>query len=155
MPNITTTAPASDTRHHKLTGDVHLLLIDADGQILFGRRQNTGYEDGAYHLPSGHLEAGESVIQALIREAKEEVGVTIVPEAVEFSHVMHNSSSGGRVAFFFTVREWEGAPENREPDKCSELRWFPLDGLPDHLIDYCRAALARIAADESFSVYGW
>jgi len=155
MSNTTTTTRASDTRSHKLTGDVHLLLIDVDGQILFGRRQNTGYEDGAYHLPSGHLEAGESVIQALIREAKEEVGVTIAPEAAEFSHVMHNSSSGGRVAFFFTVHEWEGTPENREPDKCSELRWFPLDALPDHLIDYCRAALAHIAADESFSVYGW
>lgn len=154
MPDTSNTTQASDTRH-KLTGDVHLLLLNADGQILFGRRQNTGYEDGAYHLPSGHLEAGEPVIAALIREAKEEVGVTLAPEHVEFSHVMHNSSSGGRVAFFFTVRQWEGTPENREPEKCSELRWFPLDTLPDHLIDYCRAALTHIAAGEPFSVYGW
>jgi ADP-ribose pyrophosphatase YjhB (NUDIX family) len=144
----------SDNRRFKLTGDVHLLLLDGD-KVLFGRRQNTGFEDGAYHLPSGHLEEGESVVAALIREAKEEVGVTIVPEDVEFSHVMHNSSGGGRVAFFFTVRQWEGEPENREPDKCSELRWFQLAALPDHLIAYCRAALAHITAGQSFSVYGW
>ena len=146
MTHPPTAAHGSDTRRHKLTGDVHLLLFNRDGQVLFGRRRNTGFEDGAYHLPSGHLEAGESVVQALIREAKEEVGVTIPEECVEFAHIMHNSSGGGRAAFFFTVHQWGGMPENREPDKCSELRWFSLGDLPDHLIDYCRAALAHIAA---------
>ncbi len=154
MPGTASTAHGSDTHRHKLTGDVHLLLLDGY-KVLFGRRQNTGFEDGAYHLPSGHLEAGESVVQALIREAKEEVGISIDPENVEFSHVMHNASSGGRVAFFFTVRQWEGTPENREPDKCSELAWFSLSALPDHLIPYCRTALTHITANQPFSVYGW
>jgi 8-oxo-dGTP diphosphatase len=98
-----------NSRRFKVTEDVHLLLLDGD-EILFGRRQNTGFEDGAYHVPSGHLEAGESVIAAIIREAKEEIGVTITPDAIEFAHVMHSSSSGGRVAFFFIARQWEGAP---------------------------------------------
>ncbi len=145
----------SGTRRFMLTGDVHLLLLDGDGRLLFGLRQGTGYADGAYHLPSGHLEEGESVVAALIREAKEEIGVGIAAEDVEFSHIMHNSSSGGRVAFFFTVRRWEGIPENREPGKCGELRWFPLPALPGQLIGYCRAALGHIAAGQSFSVYGW
>jgi 8-oxo-dGTP pyrophosphatase MutT (NUDIX family) len=95
------------------------------------------------------------VVTALVREAKEEIGVTIEPEAVQFAHVMHNSSGGGRAAFFFTVRDWESEPNNREPDKCSELAWFPLDDLPDHLIPYCQAALEHIAAGQPFSVYGW
>jgi 8-oxo-dGTP diphosphatase len=156
MPDARTKIPDGlDGRRHKLTGDVHLLLTNSDGEVLFGCRQNTGFEDGAYHLPSGHVEAGESVIAALIREAKEEVGITIAPENVKFSHVMHNSSSDGRAAFFFTVRQWEGTTENREPEKCSELHWFPLSALPDHLIDYCRAALSHIAAGQPFSVYGW
>jgi 8-oxo-dGTP diphosphatase len=144
----------ADSRRFKVTGDVHLPLLDGDN-ILFGRRQNTGFEDGAYHVPSGHLEAGESLLAALIREAKEEIGVTIAPEVIEFAHVMHNSSSGGRVAFFFTVRHWEGTPENHEPDKCSELRWFPLRTLPDHMIAYCRTALGHITAGQPFSIYGW
>jgi|GEM_PF-552358 len=110
-------------------------------------QKRPGYEDGAWHLPSGHLEAGESVVTALIREAQEEIGVIIDAHEVEFCHVMHNSSSGGRVAFFFTVRRWVGDPENREPDKCSGLRWFPLAALPDQLIPYCRTALECITAD--------
>jgi 8-oxo-dGTP pyrophosphatase MutT (NUDIX family) len=155
MSNIASTARSSDSRRHKLTGDVHLLLLNSEGLVLFGRRHNTGFEDGAWHVPAGHLEASESAVQALIREAKEEVGVTIAPEDVEFAHIMHSSSTGGRAAFFFTVRQWDGTPENREPKKCSELAWYPLDALPDHMIGYCRVALDHVAAGEHFSVYGW
>ena len=50
MTHTPTAAHGSDTRRHKLTGDVHLLLFNRDGQVLFGRRRNTGFEDGAYHL---------------------------------------------------------------------------------------------------------
>ncbi|MEV4239198.1 MULTISPECIES: NUDIX domain-containing protein [unclassified Nocardia] len=152
----TTTALAREAKpqRHKVTGDVHLLLRRGT-EVLFGRRQNTGFEDGAWHLPSGHLEADESVVDALIREAREEIGVSIAPEDVHFSHIMHNSSSGGRIAFFFTVDTWQGEPTNLEPEKCSALEWFAADALPDHMIPYCRTAIERIAAGDSFSVYGW
>ncbi len=106
-------------------------------------------------MPSGHLEAGESVVAALVREAREEVGVVIEERDVEFAHIMHNSSSGGRAAFFFMVQRWAGVPENREPDKCKGLRWFPLGALPEQMIDYCRVALGYVTASRPFSVYGW
>jgi 8-oxo-dGTP diphosphatase len=156
---MTLQAPAAahgaDTRRHKLVGDVHLILLNHAGEVLFGQRHNTGYEDGAWHVPSGHLEAGESVVTALVREAREEVGIVIEERDVEFAHIMHNSSSGGRAAFFFTVRRWAGVAENREPGKCKGLRWFPLGALPEHMIDYCRTALGHVAADRRFSLYGW
>ncbi|WP_058853888.1 NUDIX hydrolase [Nocardia jinanensis] len=145
----------ASAQRHKVIGDVHLLLTDSQGRVLFGRRANTGYEDGAYHLPSGHLEAGESVVAALVREAKEEIGVTIDPAAVGFAHIMHNSASGGRVAFFFRVELWEGEPSNMEPDKCDDLAWFDFEALSDRMIPYCREALHHIAADRRFSIYGW
>ncbi len=138
-----------------MIGDVHLLLTDRQGRVLLGRRANTGYEDGAYHLPSGHLEASESMVAALVREAKEEIGLTISAEAVRFAHAMHNSSSGGRVAFFFLVQDWDGDPANMEPNKCDDLDWFYLDALPDRMIPYCREAMHHIAAERKFSLYGW
>jgi 8-oxo-dGTP diphosphatase len=146
---------AAESGRYKVTGDVHLVLLDDDGQVLLGRRKNTGFADGCYHLPAGHLEAGESVIDALVREAREETGIVISSDAIDFAHVMHNSSGGGRVAFFFTVRRWDGIPQNREPHKCSELRWAPLNALPGNLVDYCRSALAAIADGKPFSLSGW
>src|ERR1700729_276573 len=148
-------AHGSDTRTYRLIGDVHLLLLDPAGQVLLGRRQNTGLMDGTYHLPGGHLEAGESVVDAVIREAREEVGVIIDPEHLEFAHVMHSPLTGGRASFFFCARQWKGTPANREPGKCSELRWFPLDKLPKATLSYCRVALEHIAAGDPFSVCGW
>ena len=154
MTDIVTKAHSSDTRRHKVTGDVHLVLRRGN-DVLFGQRQNTGFEDGSWHLPSGHLEASESVVDALIREAKEEIGIDIKPDDVQFSHIMHNSSSGGRMAFFFAVRSWEGEPENQEPDKCSALQWFSSNELPEHMIDYCRVAMEHIRSGQPFSTYGW
>lgn len=145
----------SGADRYRVTGDVHLILADSHGRVLLGRRLNTGFADGSYHLPAGHLEAGESVIGALIREAREEIGVIISPDAAEFVHVMHNSSGGGRVAFFFRVRKWDGVPENREPQKCSELRWASVGALPDNLVGYCRMALTDIADGKPFSLCGW
>lgn len=146
---------ATVTERHKLIGDVHLVLVDDQGRYLFGHRANTGYEDGAWHLPSGHLESDESVVDALVREAAEEIAVVIAAEDVQFAHVMHNSSSGGRAAFFFLVSTWTGIPINREPGKCDALGWFSPAELPDRMIAYCRAALRSIAVGQPFSVYGW
>ena len=140
---------------HRAVIDVHLLFRDGD-RILLGRRQNTGFGDGAYHPPSGHVEAGESVLTAAAREAKEEVGVVIDPDHLELVHVLHNAASGGRLAFFFAVDAWNGTITNTEPDKCSELRWFTTDQLPaDDMIGYARQALQQYAVGTAVSTYGW
>jgi hypothetical protein len=51
--------------------DVHLLMFD-HGHVLLGKRQNTGFDDGCWHLPSGHLEPGETIAEAAAREAHED-----------------------------------------------------------------------------------
>ena len=148
-------AHSADTRSYKVTGDVHLLLEDAAGRVLFGLRQNTSIGDGSYHLPAGHVEEGESVIDTVIAEAKEELGITIGPEDIEFAHVMHTTLAGGRASFIFRIRRWKGIPRNREPRKCRELRWFSLNALPKNMICEYRKALKHIAAGNPFSVSGW
>jgi 8-oxo-dGTP diphosphatase len=144
-------APAS----HQLSGDVHLLLTDPAGRALLGLRQNTGLLDGAYHLPAGPVLAGESAVQAAVREAEETLGIGVEPGHVEFAHVMHSTLSGGRASFYFRIQRWRGIPVNRERDTCGGLRWFPLDHLPDNLAGACRAGLEHIAAGTPFSVWGW
>ncbi|MBG0828748.1 NUDIX domain-containing protein [Planomonospora sp. ID67723] len=117
------------------------------------RRANTGYGDGRWHLPSGHLEAGESAVHAAVREAREETGVTIAPEDLSFAHVMHRAPD--RVGLFFLAGGWEGEPCNAEPDKCSEIAWFPLDDLPPDTIGYPAAAVRAVAAGQLFALHEW
>ncbi|MGF0316670.1 NUDIX hydrolase [Nocardia fluminea] len=131
---------------------VHLMLVDAQGRVLLGRRVNTGFGDGLFHVPAGHLEAGESAVAGLIREAREEVGIEIEARDVEFAHVLHSDE---RVQMFFTVRRWSGVVANREPEKCSELRWFEPEGLPVEIVDYCRVGIGKVMAGKVFSEYGW
>ncbi|MGW6421084.1 NUDIX hydrolase [Nocardia sp. NPDC055053] len=131
---------------------VHLVLLDGDGRVLLGRRRDTGFGDGLFHVPAGHLEAGESAVAGLIREAREEVGVEIATEDVEFAHVLHSAE---RVQMFFTVRRWGGEVTNCEPEKCSELRWFEVGALPSEIVEYCRVGLGEVLTGRAFSELGW
>ena len=108
---------------------VHLLLFRGV-EVLLLRRRNTGYRDGEYSLPAGHLDGGETVIAVGVREASEEIGVQIPPEALTFSSVMHRHEGEERIDFFLVVERWEGEPYNAEPEKCDDLRWVSLSSLP-------------------------
>jgi 8-oxo-dGTP pyrophosphatase MutT (NUDIX family) len=65
-------------RHTEIV-DVHLILR-RDEEVLLSRRHRTGCADGLLHAPSGHVEDGEDVRAAVIREAAEEIGVTLAPD---------------------------------------------------------------------------
>ena len=51
------------------------LLIMRNKEVLLAKRKNTGYKDGEYELPGGYLEKNEDLYGAMIREAKEELGI--------------------------------------------------------------------------------
>jgi ADP-ribose pyrophosphatase YjhB (NUDIX family) len=102
---------------------VHLFFL-REGKILLLRRFNTGYEDGNYSVVAGHVDAGETVTQAAVREAMEEAGVVLRLEDLQVVHVMNRKSNDERVDFFVNVKAWSGEINNTEPDKCDDLAWF-------------------------------
>ena len=132
------------------------LILIKDRQVLLARRYQTGFEDGKYSLPAGHVEAGETSTQALIREAKEEIGVTLAREQVRVSHVMHRKTLDREyVDMFYIAEKWSGEMENKEPDKCDDLSWFPIDQLPETTIPYVKRALENSFNGTAYSEYGW
>ncbi|HXF86321.1 MAG TPA: NUDIX domain-containing protein [Anaerolineales bacterium] len=133
---------------------VHLFFFRGN-KILLARRFNTGYRDGEYSVPAGHLDGGETVLQAAIREAREEVGLELEEHNLEFSSVMHRLDGEERVDFFLQVKEWEGEPFNAEPEKCDDLRWEEIHDLPANLIPYVRRAIANHINGIRFDEFGW
>lgn len=136
--------------------DVHVLLLRAD-TVLLSRRRSGDEFDGLWHLPAGKLEEGESAKAGAAREAVEEVGVRIELPDLELVHTAHVVAADrpDRIGLFFRTTRWAGEPENREPGKCYELRWFPLDALPGDLIAYPAAGLRGMRTGEIYSELGW
>ncbi|MFZ3031943.1 MAG: NUDIX domain-containing protein [Candidatus Moraniibacteriota bacterium] len=140
---------------HTFTASYILFL--RDGKVLLSRRYQTGFEDGNYSLPAGHTEPGETFTTALIREIQEETGVTLTPENVTVSHIMHRHSQYERsyVDVFYTAKNWTGTPENKEPEKCDDLSWFPIDNLPENTLPYVRKAIENSLNNIPYSEFGW
>ncbi|MFE7749974.1 trifunctional class I SAM-dependent methyltransferase/NUDIX hydrolase/VOC family protein [Streptomyces sp. NPDC057428] len=142
-------------RRHREVVDVHLILRRGP-DVLLARRAGTGYADGLLHAPSGHAEDGEDVREAVIRETAEEIGVVLDPDELRTALVMQHKGPGGnpRMGWFFEA-QYDPAhpPRNAEPEKCSELAWFPLDALPDDMVAFCRAGLEGYRAGERFLIH--
>lgn len=135
-----------------------LVMLVKNNSILLLRRAGTGWADGMYTLPSGHVDKGEPVTNAAIREAEEEVGVVIAKSDLNFAHVLHrHNPSNDRVYidFFFASTAWSGEPTNKERDKCDEVRWFDIDQLPENIIPFISEAIVNYRQGVSFSESGW
>lgn len=134
------------------------VLLERDGKILLASRCNTGYADGMYQMPSGHIEPDEYPVEAAAREAKEEVGVDIALADLEFVHVSYRinkiDSAGDYVDFFFRTTEWKGEPYIAEPDKCDDLVWVPLDALPENTVPTTREAIDELLKKKTLSEIG-
>jgi len=137
---------------------VYLVLL-SEGKILLSKRANTGYEDGNYGLVAGHVETGETLRQAMAREALEEAGLVIAEADLDLALTMHRRSPSSkppeRLDFFMTATKYTGELTNKEPDKCTDLAWFGRNAPPENLITYIREALNLIAEDVRYSEYGW
>lgn len=127
---------------------VELLLFDGPN-VLMQLRAGTGFLDGYWGLPSGHMEPGETVHQALTREAQEEVGITpVLPYVILTMHRIDPPWT--YVNFYLHAGGWEGQLHNAEPHRCAELSWWPRAALPPNTIPHVAVALAAIAERRSF-----
>ena len=115
---------------------VHTFVFDTAGRLLLLRRANTGFLDGYYTLPGGHVDRDEEVARAATREVAEEV-------CIEVTHVEPLIAMPYRhgVDFLFEARRWTGAARIGEPEFCDDLRWAPPDRLPDPTAPFVQKAL--------------
>jgi 8-oxo-dGTP pyrophosphatase MutT (NUDIX family) len=138
---------------------VYLILIQ-EGRVLLARRANTGYKDGQFGLPSGHLDGGECAKVALAREANEEIGIRVSPSDLRLVYTLHRRSTGGGkdyeyIDLYFVADTWKGVPTNCEPDFCSEVSWHEIEDLPEETIDFIRHVLSESKTGNIYSEFGF
>jgi len=111
---------------------------DESALVLLGRRAvNREFYPDVWDVLGGHLEPGETSEQALVRELREEIGVT--PAAWASLGEVRESLPGGNgsiVLHLYAVTSWNGTPRNLSSEEHSEVAWFAVK-------DACRLTLAH------------
>ena len=130
-------------------------IIPRNGsKVLLSLRQGTGWKDGWFSLVAGHVDGGEAAELAMVREAKEEVGIDINPEDLRHVYTMHRLGTDPDdeyIDLFFECINWSGQIEILEPEKCGELRWVEMDNLPENTLDYVKVVLGQYPAGLTYS----
>ncbi|HEU4781893.1 MAG TPA: NUDIX domain-containing protein [Ktedonobacterales bacterium] len=111
--------------------DIAAGLLCCQGRLLLGKRsaRRTAYP-GVWDLPGGHVEAGETVEQALVRELREELSVTPTvwrEWAVLRAPAMGDETASVLCVHLFLVTRWEGKPRNLLPEEHDAVAWFTVD----------------------------
>lgn len=133
-----------------------LIITNQEGKILLLKRSGTGWMDGHWGLPGGKVDHGESIKQAAIREAKEEVGIDITKQDLQLALLGHNLSDGNYwMHAIFIVNKYEGTITNAEPHMHSELGWFDIGMLPEPTIATTVGYLNNYKKGNNYAEFGW
>ena len=125
---------------------VHLLATSGDDVLLL-RRAGTGFADGCWAPPGGHLEAGETPREAAVREAQEELGLGVAaadlePAAAMFYLAKGKVASGG-MNILFRVDLAEPSEPRFDPASADAAAWWPRGSLPQPCVPWLPEALER------------
>ncbi|MBF6673388.1 NUDIX domain-containing protein [Glutamicibacter sp. FBE19] len=128
---------------------ISYVVLRRGNEVLLQLRQSTGFMDGCWGIAAaGHVEPGESSEAAAIREAREELGVSIALADLRALATVPRqqpvAGADGMTDHFYLATAWAGTPRIMEPDKAADLRWFRDDLLPENLVPHEKAALSGI-----------
>ncbi len=98
------------------------VLLRPDGTVLLGNRPADKPWPGWWELPGGKLEPGETVLQALKRELKEEIDIELTQATPWVTYVHKYPTTTVRLAFC-RVTGWTGEPRGLENQ---QLQWVDL-----------------------------
>ena len=129
-------------KKHLIYSAVYGILM-RNNEVLLLRRFNTGYKDGFFTLPAGHIEKDELPKGTMFRELKEETGLICDIESIIPVHAMYRIGDSGRtyVDYYFKISKYDGDPENKESKKCDHIDWYDIENIPDNTLLHVKTAL--------------
>ena len=122
---------------------IYILIRNDKNEVLLQRRQGTKLWPGFLALPAGHVDEGENVYEAFVREAKEELGIEVSKKDIINTFVTNrkNKSLSSYFDVYFEINHYKGDIKIMEPNKCKELVWFNINNLPFDMIDFEKRAI--------------
>lgn len=124
-----------------------LCLLHKDGSYLLQDRIKKDWK--GYTLPGGHIEPGESIVDAAVREMKEETGLTVLNPRL--CGVKQFPIDGGRyIVFLFEATEYEGELISSEE---GAMHWISVEKLKDVNLVNDFEDLVRVMLDENLSEF--
>ena len=126
-----------------MTSSVHVavaVIVNSKKEVLLALRHMHQHQGGLWEFPGGKVETDESVFDALVREAREELAVTIIA-AQPLIKIAHDYSEQSVLLDVWTVSEFSGTPQGQEGQS---LRWCGITDLVDD--DFPAANVAIINA---------
>jgi ADP-ribose pyrophosphatase YjhB (NUDIX family) len=121
------------------------VAILRDGKLLLIRRARAP-EAGAWSLPGGKVELWERTEDAARREIEEEIGLRLAGLTLLCVVDLVVPEAGAHwVSPTFLATTFDGEPALLEPEKHTDLGWFPLDALPAPLASSAREAAGALA----------
>lgn len=137
---------------------VGIILLQQEELFLI-QRSNTNWMQGYWNFPGGLVERDETIMQAAIREAQEEVGITLKPEDLTLIHVLHvhknETNTQDIIGIYFVVTDIREMPTNNEPSKIHNAQWFNINQLPDNITEHAKMALNGLLNNSTYSEHGW
>lgn len=126
--------------------EVVAAVLVRDGQVLLCHRHpNREWYPNVWDLPGGHIEAGERPVDALVRELREELGITEDPSKAQ---ALGDYSPEPNLSLaLWEIDDWEGDVINAAPNEHDELAWFTIGQLDNlkladsYVLDACQRAL--------------
>jgi ADP-ribose pyrophosphatase YjhB (NUDIX family) len=136
QPNATlTTCTACGYAFYNNAKGATALAFVKDGQILVSKRgRKTDANYGLYELPGGFIDFRETAQACAVREAKEELGVSVRPEDLRLLDVYHNDYNVAQFNTFtidvaFLITQWDG--EIQADDDVASVSWKPFEFIYD------------------------
>jgi 8-oxo-dGTP diphosphatase len=117
------------------------VVLRDDKVLLLLRKKEP--EAGTWSLPGGRVEFMERLEDTVVRELREELGITVEVESLVcvINHIVPDENAHW-VSPVYRVRVISGVPQNLEPEKTTAVDWFSLSNLPKNLSISARSALA-------------
>lgn len=124
------------------------MVYDGAGNILVQDRKNPDWPGVTF--PGGHVEPGESFVEAVIREVWEETGLTIENPILCGTKQFQTEDNARYVVFFYKTNRFSG--ELRSSDE-GEVFWIPRDALNNYPLAMDMESMLRVFEEDTLSEF--